>query len=105
MAQSAANRRNPSLSGSSRLSLSVGKTAQATQNPNRHPLKHECVSIPTKQLSKTVLMSPSWSISYVHRPPLAKVDYEKEIKRVATFGSVCPPIPNLGGVQILTIAD
>jgi hypothetical protein len=31
----------------------------------------------------------SWSISYVHRPPLAKVDYEKEIKRVATFGSVC----------------
>jgi len=34
-------------------------------------------------------MSFSWSISYVHRPPLAKVDYEKEIKRVATFGSVC----------------
>ena len=33
-------------------------------------------------------MSFSWSISYVHRPPLAKVDYEKEIKRVATFGSV-----------------
>jgi hypothetical protein len=41
----------------------------------------------------------SWSISYVHRPPLAKVDYEKEIKRVATFGSVCQPcIVGVNGV-------
>jgi hypothetical protein len=31
----------------------------------------------------------SWSLSYVHRPPTVKgIDYEKEIKRVATFGSV-----------------
>lgn len=31
---------------------------------------------------------PSWSISYVHRPPGTKVEYEKEIRKVATFGSV-----------------
>lgn len=30
----------------------------------------------------------SWSISYVHRPPGTKVEYEKEIRKVATFGSV-----------------
>jgi hypothetical protein len=35
----------------------------------------------------------SWSISYVHRSSAkagnkAGIDYEKEIKRVATFGSV-----------------
>jgi len=29
-------------------------------------------------------------VCYVHRPPGAKVEYEKEIRRVATFGSVGP---------------
>ncbi|OWZ68750.1 hypothetical protein AYX15_00478 [Cryptococcus neoformans] len=64
--------RTTSLSGSSRLSLSVDKTPAATQISvaGRHPLRQD------------------WSISYVHRPPNAKVDYEKEIRRVATFGSI-----------------
>jgi len=34
-------------------------------------------------------LTPRWSLSFVHRPPGAKVEYEKEIRRVATFGSVC----------------
>lgn len=29
-----------------------------------------------------------WSLSYISRAPGAKVDYEKETKRMATFGSV-----------------
>ncbi|ORY31941.1 translation initiation factor eIF 4e-like domain-containing protein [Naematelia encephala] len=73
MAQNLAARRTPSLTGSSRLALSVGKGASPSNgvgNGGRHPLKHE------------------WSISYVYRPPGAKVEYEKEIRRVATFGSI-----------------
>lgn len=32
---------------------------------------------------------PSWTYYYVHRPPGSKVvEYEKEIKKVASFGSV-----------------
>ncbi|CAK9784202.1 translation initiation factor eIF4e [Cutaneotrichosporon oleaginosum] len=68
-----APRRTASLTGSSRLSLNVG-TKQAPPAPGRvagrHPLRQD------------------WSISYVHRPPGAKVDYEKEIHKVATFGSI-----------------
>ncbi|WWC57877.1 uncharacterized protein I303_100412 [Kwoniella dejecticola CBS 10117] len=65
-------KRTTSLSGSARLSLSVGKSApnSTTQPSGRHPLRQD------------------WSISYVHRPPGAKVDYEKEIRKVATFGSI-----------------
>ncbi|WWC67056.1 uncharacterized protein I206_100963 [Kwoniella pini CBS 10737] len=65
-------KRTTSLSGSARLSLSVGKSAQNTSNTasGRHPLRQD------------------WSISYVHRPPGAKVEYEKEIRKVATFGSI-----------------
>ncbi|WVQ94082.1 hypothetical protein IAU59_001160 [Kwoniella sp. CBS 9459] len=73
MAQGTApSRRTTSHSGSARLSLSVGKAAQAAPSPasGRHPLRQD------------------WSISYVHRPPGAKVEYEKEIRRVATFGSI-----------------
>lgn len=43
-----------------------------------------------------------WSLSYVHRPPGTKVDYEKEIKRVATFGSVSK---NVGTANIRTDLD
>lgn len=71
MAQST-SRRTTSHSGSARLSLSVGKNGPSP-NPssNRHPLRQD------------------WSISYVHRPPGAKgIDYEKEIRKVATFGSI-----------------
>ncbi|WRT63544.1 uncharacterized protein IL334_000449 [Kwoniella shivajii] len=66
------SRRTTSLSGSARLSLSVGKATANAPNPasNRHPLRQD------------------WSISYVHRPPGAKVEYEKEIRKVATFGSI-----------------
>ncbi|WVQ64502.1 uncharacterized protein L199_002669 [Kwoniella botswanensis] len=65
-------RRTTSLSGSARLSLSVGKTNNNAPSPasGRHPLRQD------------------WSISYVHRPPGAKVEYEKEIRKVATFGSI-----------------
>ncbi|ORX34590.1 translation initiation factor eIF 4e-like domain-containing protein [Kockovaella imperatae] len=65
-------RRTTSLSGSARLSLSVGRTERSPSGASaeRHPLRQE------------------WSISYVHRPPGAKVDYEKEIKRIAKFGSI-----------------
>ncbi|KAI9636010.1 translation initiation factor eIF 4e-like domain-containing protein [Dioszegia hungarica] len=74
MSQPPSSRRTTSTQGSSRLALSVGKTANGTgapvSAPERHPLKHD------------------WSVSYVHRPPGTKVDYEKEIKRVATFGSI-----------------
>nr|XP_019048480.1 hypothetical protein I302_02252 [Kwoniella bestiolae CBS 10118]OCF27410.1 hypothetical protein I302_02252 [Kwoniella bestiolae CBS 10118] len=65
-------RRTTSLSGSARLSLSVGKTNSNAPSPasGRHPLRQD------------------WSISYVHRPPGAKVEYEKEIRKVATFGSI-----------------
>ncbi|WWD22291.1 hypothetical protein CI109_106782 [Kwoniella shandongensis] len=73
MAQGTApSRRTTSHSGSARLSLSVGKATAAAPSPasGRHPLRQD------------------WSISYVHRPPAAKVDYEKEIRRVATFGSI-----------------
>ncbi|WVR03426.1 hypothetical protein IAU60_000417 [Kwoniella sp. DSM 27419] len=68
----AASRRTTSHSGSARLSLSVGKASQQAPNQasGRHPLRQD------------------WSISYVHRPPGAKVDYEKEIRKVATFGSI-----------------
>ncbi|KAK8845343.1 hypothetical protein IAR55_006056 [Kwoniella newhampshirensis] len=66
------SRRTTSHSGSARLSLSVGKATAAAPSPasGRHPLRQD------------------WSISYIHRPPAAKVDYEKEIRRVATFGSI-----------------
>ncbi|EIW67875.1 hypothetical protein M231_05431 [Tremella mesenterica] len=72
MAQLPASKRTASLSGSSRLSLSVPPVRNSAYGrPGRHPLKHE------------------WAISYVHRPPGAKgIDYEKEIKKVATFGSI-----------------
>ncbi|WVQ81039.1 hypothetical protein IAT38_003146 [Cryptococcus sp. DSM 104549] len=73
MAQStAAARRTTSHGGSSRLSLSVGKTTAPAPSPGtgRHPLRTD------------------WSISYVHRPPNAKVEYESLIRRVATFGSI-----------------
>nr|ODN86346.1 hypothetical protein L203_04047 [Cryptococcus depauperatus CBS 7841] len=74
MAQPTANRRTMSHGGSSRLSLSVDKTPSApSPQSGRHPLRQERVL---------------WSISYVHRPPNAKVEYEKEIRRVATFGSI-----------------
>ncbi|WWC85575.1 uncharacterized protein L201_000439 [Kwoniella dendrophila CBS 6074] len=65
-------RRTTSLSGSARLSLSVGKSKESAPSPasGRHPLRQD------------------WSISYVHRPPGAKVEYEKEIRKVATFGSI-----------------
>ncbi|KAL7418955.1 hypothetical protein Q5752_006639 [Cryptotrichosporon argae] len=72
MAQPLPTRRTTSLTGSSRLSLGVERpTGSATPTGSgRHPLRQD------------------WSISYVHRPPGAKVDYEKEIRRVATFGSI-----------------
>ncbi|ODO01864.1 hypothetical protein L198_02592 [Cryptococcus wingfieldii CBS 7118] len=73
MSQSTApSRRAISHGGSSRLSLSVDKATNAVPAPvfGRHPLRQD------------------WSLSYVHRPPNAKVDYEKEIRRVATFGSI-----------------
>ncbi|GMK57704.1 hypothetical protein CspeluHIS016_0405380 [Cutaneotrichosporon spelunceum] len=73
MAQPVPTLRTTSLTGSSRLSLSVGtKNAPAVPGnaAGRHPLRQD------------------WSISYVHRPPGAKVDYEKEIHKVATFGSI-----------------
>lgn len=70
MAQPSA-RRTTSLTGSTRLALSVGKsTAPGAATAGRHPLRHE------------------WTVSYMHRSPMEKVDYEKETKRVASFGSV-----------------
>lgn len=72
MSHSGSTRRTTSLGGTSRLALSVGKaSAPATATAGRHPLRHE------------------WTISYMHRSPTVKVDYEKETKRVASFGSVC----------------
>lgn len=97
MAAPASARRNPSLSGSSRLSLSVGKASSTAEKQGRHPLKHECVLLNTLSI-KSAADQKRWSLSYISRAPGAKVDYEKETKRMATFGSVSLGLRLIGHV-------
>ncbi|KAK4684871.1 translation initiation factor 4E, partial [Tremellales sp. Uapishka_1] len=72
MAQTLPAKRTTSISGFSRLALSVGKTpSPQAPGAGRHPLKQ------------------NWAISYVQREPGAKdFPYAEEIRRIATFGSI-----------------